>query len=126
MAANYGSLRQSFVERSKERLLSRGNYSNVGFGDSYVRDEGCLHRNFRVMGQNISKMWSDVKRIAVGSCEMGRSDPRKVMFAAKMSIALSLVSLLVFFKKPTNFISQHYIWAILTVVVVFEFSIGEF
>ncbi|XP_073292852.1 aluminum-activated malate transporter 4-like [Primulina huaijiensis] len=124
MAANYGSLRQSFVERSKERLLSRGIYSNVGFGDSYVTDEGCLHRIFRVTGQKFSKLWSDVKQIAVGSFEMGRSDPRKVVFAAKMSIALSLVSLLVFFKKPSNYISQHYIWAILTVVVVFEFSVG--
>ncbi|XP_073118841.1 aluminum-activated malate transporter 4-like [Henckelia pumila] len=124
MAANYGSLRQSFAERSKERLLSRGIYSNVGFGDSYVSDEGCLHRIFRVTGQKFSKLWSDVKRIAVDSIEMGRSDPRKVVFAAKMSIALSLVSLLVFFKQPSNYISQHYIWAILTVVVVFEFSIG--
>ncbi|KZV21587.1 aluminum-activated malate transporter 4-like [Dorcoceras hygrometricum] len=124
MAANYRSLRRSFVERSKERLLSRGIYSNVGFDDPYVADEGCWHRIFRVMGQKISKLWGDVKQIAVGSFKMGRSDPRKVMFAAKMSIALSLVSLLVFFKQPTNYISQHYIWAILTVVVVFEFSIG--
>ncbi|XP_042015781.1 aluminum-activated malate transporter 4-like isoform X2 [Salvia splendens] len=124
MAANYGSLRQSFVERGKERLFSRKQRSEVGFGDSYIVREGCFHRIFRVSGERVSRLWDNVKGAVVKLHGMGRSDPRKVVFALKMGASLSLVSVLIFFKQPSNFISQNSIWAILTVVVVFEFSIG--
>ncbi|KAK6129402.1 hypothetical protein DH2020_036854 [Rehmannia glutinosa] len=128
MAANFGSLRESFVERSKERFLSRKNYSDVGWDDPYVIHEGCLRRIFRIMGERVSGWWRgwwrDVKGTAVSAYEMGRSDPRKAVFAAKMGTALSLVSVLIFFKEPSTYITKHSIWAILTVVVVFEFSIG--
>lgn len=124
MAANFGSLRQSFVERGKERLLSRKFYSEAELGDYYVRHEGCIHRVFRVMGEKLSSFWQTILEIAVSAYEMGRSDPRKAVFAAKMGCALSLVSLLIFFKEPSSYITKHSIWAILTVVVVFEFSIG--
>ncbi|KAG8381644.1 hypothetical protein BUALT_Bualt06G0143000 [Buddleja alternifolia] len=124
MAANFGSLRQSFAERGKEKLLSRKYNSDVGFDDSFVIHEGCLRRIYRIMCERFSRWWSDCKGIADRAYEMGRSDPRKVVFAAKMGSALSLVSLLIFFKEPLSYIGQYSIWAILTVVVVFEFSIG--
>ncbi|XP_073021673.1 aluminum-activated malate transporter 4-like isoform X1 [Primulina eburnea] len=124
MAANLGSFRQSFVERGQERLLSRRFYSDEGLDSYYVRHEGCLHRLYRITLERFSKWWNDAKGIAVRSYEMGRSDPRKAVFAAKMGSALSLVSVLIFFKEHLSLISQYSIWAILTVVVVFEFSIG--
>ncbi|KAG2606078.1 hypothetical protein PVAP13_4NG001500, partial [Panicum virgatum] len=52
-----------------------------------------------------------------------RADPRKPVFAGKVGVALALISLLVFLREPRDIVS-HSIWAILTVVVVFEFSIG--
>ncbi|KAG6435037.1 hypothetical protein SASPL_106686 [Salvia splendens] len=121
MAANYGSLRESFLERGKERLLSRKQNSE---DDPYIVREGCFHRIFRVSGERISRLWNNVKGTAFKLREMGRSDPRKVVFAIKMASCLSLVSVLMFFREPSNFISQNSVWAILTVVVVFEFSIG--
>lgn len=124
MATNIGSLRQSFIERGKERWLSRKYYSDVGLDDYYVTHEGWLHRVFRIFGERISMMLRRIKEFGVSAYEMGRSDPRKAVFAAKMGTALSMVSLLIFFKEPSTYITKHSIWAILTVVVVFEFSIG--
>ncbi|KAG6438376.1 hypothetical protein SASPL_103317 [Salvia splendens] len=78
--------------------------------------EGGFHRIWR--------SWNNVKGTALKLREMGRSDPRKVVFAIKMGFCLSLVSVLIFFKEPSTFITQNYFWAMLTVVLVFEFSIG--
>uniref|UniRef100_A0A5B6ZIG7 Putative aluminum-activated malate transporter 4-like n=1 Tax=Davidia involucrata TaxID=16924 RepID=A0A5B6ZIG7_DAVIN len=118
MAANVGSLRHSFAERSKERLLSRKGFSELGLGGgSYgAADGGVRFRCFQ--------FWTQLRETSIKAYEMGRSDPRKLIFAAKMGLALALVSILIFFKEPLSYMGQYSIWAILTVVVVFEFSIG--
>lgn len=125
MAGNIGSLKHSFLERSKERLLSRKNYSDLGYGRSYSTvDHQSRFTWFSDIQDKLIKLRNDVQDATVKAYEMGRSDRRKVIFAAKMGLALAFVSILIFFKEPLNYISQYSIWAILTVVVVFEFSIG--
>ncbi|GFQ02178.1 aluminum-activated malate transporter 9 [Phtheirospermum japonicum] len=121
MAANLGSLRGSFLEKSKQNLFSGKYYSDVGLEDSYVIREGCLRRLFRVAGERISKGWGDVKAIVASAYEMGRSDPRKAIFGSKVGIALSVVAVLIFFREPSTYITKHSVWAILTVVLIFEF-----
>ncbi|KAK1399372.1 Aluminum-activated malate transporter 9 [Heracleum sosnowskyi] len=125
MAANIGSLKHSFLERSKERLLSRKNYSDLGYGRSYsTADQQSRFTWFSDIQDKLIKLRNDVQDATIKAYEMGRSDPRKLIFAAKMGLALAFVSVLIFFKEPLNYMSQYSIWAILTVVVVFEFSIG--
>lgn len=129
MAATIGSLRHSFAERSKEKLLlSRKEYSELGLGGSGSdrRREGFVSRFFHSIKDHFSKFCSYVPQVAVKAYQIGRSDPRKIIFALKMGLALSIVSLLIFFKQPLSYIGQNSIWAILTVVVVFEFSIGRY
>ncbi|KAH7298626.1 hypothetical protein KP509_25G051800 [Ceratopteris richardii] len=51
-------------------------------------------------------------------------EPAKTIHAFKMGLALTLAFLLVLLKAPYNFFGSHAIWAIMTLIVVFEFSIG--
>lgn len=121
--AYLGSLKQSFVETNKERLLlPRKGYSELGVGGgaSFTGNENFLER----LRYRLTEFCNDVKKAAAKAVKMGRSDPRKIIFSAKVGFALALVSILIFFKEPLPYIGKHSIWAILTVVVVFEFSIG--
>ena len=121
MAAKVGSFRHSFMERSKERLLSRKGYPGGPDG----RGGDRVKRWFRTVSEGMGRFWHNLGEVFVQLYEMGRSDPRKVVFAAKMGLSLALISLLIFFKEPLKNIGQYSVWAVLTVVVVFEFSVGN-
>ncbi|WVZ81611.1 hypothetical protein U9M48_028966 [Paspalum notatum var. saurae] len=81
--------------------------------------EGPLRR----AGAAVARWWAAACGAVVELWVFARADPRKPVFAAKVGLALALISLLVFLREPRDIVS-HSIWAILTVVVVFEFSIG--
>ncbi|KAL6187928.1 hypothetical protein ACLB2K_039323 [Fragaria x ananassa] len=94
--------------------------------DEYERESSTYVCCFSFLGQKVMKFGEDVLDFALKAWEMGRSDPRKVIFAIKMGLALSIVSSLIFWKESFHHIDigQYSIWAILTVIVMFEFSIG--
>ncbi|KAK1409076.1 hypothetical protein QVD17_35601 [Tagetes erecta] len=102
---------------SKEKLL----LSRKGKG---LFEESNVNVNDGSLLDRITKSWEDVQEFLFNVYEMGRSDPRQIIFAVKSGSALAFVSVLIFFKEPLTYISKHSIWAILTVIVVFEFSIG--
>lgn len=102
---------------SRERLLR---YRSLeGQNDEA---SGCMF--FLSIRQNFGQIWNDIGNFTMTAIEMGRNDPRKIMYAIKMGLALSLVSLLIFWKEPFADAAQYSIWAVLTVIVMFEFSIG--
>lgn len=133
MAAKLGSFRYSFAEK-RERLLSSKGYSVLaGFNPTGLDEEAeegeaannrCRCCSFRSVSDRVSGSWKTVQDVAYGAWQMGRSDPRKIVFSAKMGLALMLISLLIFLKEPVKELGRYSVWAILTVVVVFEFSIG--
>ncbi|XP_044466676.1 aluminum-activated malate transporter 9-like [Mangifera indica] len=118
MAIRQGSLR--------EKLLSVKGYPEPGLSVVESNDEDlqrcCCSR--RVICDKIASFVKSLIDVFGKAVRMGRSDPRKIVFAAKMGLSLVLISLLIFLKMPLKELSSHYVWAILTVVVVFEFSIG--
>ncbi|GKU90357.1 hypothetical protein SLEP1_g4360 [Rubroshorea leprosula] len=124
MAAKIGSFRHSFAERSKERLLPRTGYSDSVLSSATTGEDGVKYRCFRSCSDSITNFWNALRETVITLYEMGRSDRRKVFFAMKMGLSLAVTSLVIFFKEPLQDFSQYSIWAILTVVVVFEFSVG--
>ncbi|PWZ05196.1 Aluminum-activated malate transporter 10 [Zea mays] len=55
---------------------------------------------------------------------IGADDPRKVAHGFKMALALTLCSVFYYVKPLYDFTGQNAMWAVLTVVVVFEYTVG--
>ncbi|KAK8604411.1 hypothetical protein V6N13_099353 [Hibiscus sabdariffa] len=108
--AEMGSVKCNWAEKQPLLVSFRGN------------EDG--RSRWKVLREKIKTSWVELKDFVSKALEMGRSDPRKVIFAMKMGLALSLTSLLIFWKGSYEDIAQYSIWAILTVIVMFEFSIG--
>lgn len=58
-------------------------------------------------------------------CTAGKEDPRRVFHSLKVGISLTLVSLLYLLEPLFKGIGQNAIWAVMTVVVVLEFTVGK-
>ena len=58
--------------------------------------------------------------------KMGRDDPRRVIYAFKVGFSLTLVSLLYLLEPFFKGLGENVIWAVMTVVVVFQFTAGQF
>ncbi|KAI4347175.1 hypothetical protein L6164_008010 [Bauhinia variegata] len=121
----HGSFRYNFAEK-RERLLSiKGGYSQINIQDFYEEEQQTSRCcSYRACSDGIIDVGKKLQRVAYEAWEMGRSDRRKIIFSAKMGLALMLLSLFIFLKEPFKDLGRYSIWAILTVVVVFEFSIG--
>ncbi|GAA0176262.1 transporter [Lithospermum erythrorhizon] len=72
----------------------------------------------------LGKFKDEVVNIAKETKKIGKDDPRRIIHAAKVGLALTLVSLFYYFKPLYDGFGQAGMWAVLTVVVVFEFSVG--
>ncbi|KAI4350920.1 hypothetical protein L6164_005323 [Bauhinia variegata] len=105
----------------------KGGYSQIGINVPDFWEEGQQTRrccSYRACSDGIINGWKKLRRVAYEAWDMGRSDPRNIIFSAKMGLALMILSLLIFLKEPFKDLGRYSVWAILTVVVVFEFSIG--
>ncbi|XAR54829.1 hypothetical protein NMG60_11030135 [Bertholletia excelsa] len=80
------------------------------------------------MKKNIESLCEKTKRLP-GSVwrtvwKVGREDPRRVIHALKVGLSLTLVSLLYLLEPLFKGIGENAIWAVMTVVVVLEFTAG--
>ncbi|XP_065858906.1 aluminum-activated malate transporter 2-like [Euphorbia lathyris] len=71
-----------------------------------------------------NKLWGKVIEMSKMATKLGKDDPRRIVHAIKVGLALTIVSLFYYFDPLYEGFGINAIWAVLTVVVVFEFSVG--
>ncbi|URE33099.1 Aluminum-activated malate transporter [Musa troglodytarum] len=116
------------VEMASEKEASRGLEWQVTVpGGSSVRLEADsapaaaagwrMHRLASAMRSKVFDFASKVRRIAA-------EDPRKVVHCMKVGLALALVSVFYYTRPLYDGVGGAAMWAVMTVVVVFEFTVG--
>lgn len=65
-----------------------------------------------------------VSELAKMTKKLGQDDPRRIVHSFKVGFALTLVSLFYYYQPLYNNFGVSAMWAVITVVVVFEFSVG--
>lgn len=73
----------------------------------------------------LGKMTRLPVKLWLSALQVGREDPRRVIHAVKVGVALTSVSCLYLLKPLFEGIGQDAMWAVITVVVVLEFTAGE-
>ncbi|CAH8278056.1 unnamed protein product [Arabidopsis lyrata] len=74
--------------------------------------------------KNVLKLPKKMKKILKNLWNVGKEDPRRVIHAMKVGVALTLVSLLYLMEPFFKGVVKNALWAVMTVVVVLEFSAG--
>lgn len=74
-----------------------------------------------VVGGLILKVW----RFLVKAWNLGVAEPKKVIHAMKVGLALTIVSLCYYLRSTYEGVGGNAMRAVMTVVVVFESSVGE-
>lgn len=94
-------------------------------------EANTIQENFdnRVV-RKISQAFQQWKRSVLSVCrrirQVGADDPRRIIHSIKVGVALSLVSLIYFVRPLFDGFGENAIWAVMTVVVVFEFTVGNY
>ncbi|XP_047170005.1 aluminum-activated malate transporter 8-like [Vigna umbellata] len=86
-------------------------------GGFFVHWKNCL----KALPRNIKSMVINFTRSIT---KIGKDDPRRVFHSLKVAFALTLVSLFYYSRPLYDGFGVAGMWAVLTVVVVFEFSVG--
>ncbi|MCL7035224.1 hypothetical protein MKW94_005365, partial [Papaver nudicaule] len=85
---------------------------------------GCFYSGKKWIKALTVRALDNVVEFANKVKKVGKDDPRRVTHSIKVGLALSLVSLLYYFRPLYGGFGVSTMWAVLTVVVVFEFSVG--
>ncbi|KAL3828617.1 hypothetical protein ACJIZ3_017419 [Penstemon smallii] len=70
------------------------------------------------------KLLAKINEIAMQTKNIVKDDPRKLIHSLKVGLAITLVSLFYYFQPLYSSFGVSAMWAVMTVVVVFEFSVG--
>ncbi|XP_062170931.1 aluminum-activated malate transporter 2-like [Alnus glutinosa] len=72
------------------------------------------------------KLWAKAVDVAKKMKKLGEDDPRRIIHSLKVGLAINLVSLVIYIKPLSHDFrfENNAIWAVMTVTLVLEFSVG--
>ncbi|MCD7446540.1 hypothetical protein HAX54_009223 [Datura stramonium] len=91
-----------------------------------VTDCGCFLSVWLWFNKLMKKLMFKVVDTANSAKKLGKEDPRRIVHSLKVGFAITLVSLFYYFEPKFHYegFGVSAMWAVLTVVVVFEFTVG--
>lgn len=92
-----------------------------------VTECGCFHRAWLWFNKLVKKLMFKVVDMVISAKKLGKEDPRKIVHSIKVGFAITLISLFYYFEPKFHYegFGVSAMWAVLTVVVVFEFTVGK-
>ena len=97
---------------------------NVVSSPNYETKGGCT-RACQYLTSVPKSLKDNVVNFALEAKKLGQDDPRKIFHALKVGFAITVVSLFYYFQALYNGFGVSAMWAVITVVVVFEFTVGN-
>ncbi|KAL9322623.1 hypothetical protein ACSQ67_010676 [Phaseolus vulgaris] len=85
-----------------------------------MENPGCTHA-WRTLAEKPRTMLVNFTKMVV---KLGKDDPRRIIHSFKFGFALVLISILQYFRPSFYAFGDNIMWAVLTVVLVLEFSVG--
>nr|KYP33771.1 hypothetical protein KK1_045350 [Cajanus cajan] len=103
----------------------------------FLSPDYCLHfcvTNFPSFILKLRECWlryyqTQIKKVMAMISQLmkvGKEDPRRVVHSLKVALAITVVSLFYYVKPLYNGFGSSAMWAVFTVIVVFEFYVGKF
>lgn len=92
-----------------------------------VAECGCFLNAWLWFKQLVKTFMVKVVDNAISAKNLGKEDPRIIVHSLKVGFAITLVSLFYYFEPKFEYqgFGVSAMWAVLTVVVVFEFTVGK-
>jgi hypothetical protein len=101
--------------------MESGVVNGSGGGGSFRRG-----RCWELVCSAAGMLWGKVVGFARKLGRIARDDPRRVAHSIKVGLALTLVSVLYYVRPLFNNWGVSTMWAVLTVVVVMEYTVGTY
>ncbi|XP_050369086.1 aluminum-activated malate transporter 2-like [Argentina anserina] len=89
-------------------------------GVKNISEAGNAHNDHGFCGRMMNKVVEFPMKLK----KLGQDDPRRIVHSLKVGLAVLLVTLLYYLDPLYDGLGATAMWAVLTVVVVFEFSVG--
>ncbi|KAH0707264.1 hypothetical protein KY290_011857 [Solanum tuberosum] len=95
-----------------------------GSSENLAPESSLVTRMYLSFKRFLKNLILIVRRFLEKSWNIGKNEPRKVIHCLKVGIALSVVSLFYYMRPLYNGVGGTAMWAVMTVVVVFEYTVG--